>query len=408
MFKRSRRKIVASIMLVLTLLFLGTLTVIYVTSYAEMRYENYEMLERQAQTYVLRMDGFTPTPGDFGPSAVDKKPSFQLSTFYSVAIGNDGRILSTDVGDRRLYDEATLQNYAVNILKSGNARGVKGNLLYLTSAKEGFTLVVFMDNTVVQERMTLLMRNTLIFGSVAMVGLFFLSIGLAKRIVDPLEESYRKQKQFISDAGHELKTPISVVGANAEILGRALGENQWLDNIRYENERMGNLVKQLLDLARTENVALVTECTDLSRLVAGEILPFESVAFEKGLTLQADITPELYVDGDGEKLKQLVSILVDNAIEHGMDGTEVTVSLHAEHGAAKLCVVNDGEPIPKHEHAHLFERFYRADEARSDSGHFGLGLAIAKAVTDAHKGKIGVNCHDGKVEFSAALPLHKA
>lgn len=408
MFKRSRRKIVASIMLVLTLLFLGTLTVIYVTSYAEMRYENYEMLERQAQTYVLRMDGFSPVPGDFGPSALDKKPSFQLSTFYSVAIGNDGRILSTDVGDRRLYDEATLQTYAVNILKSGNVRGVKGNLLYLTSAREGFTLVVFMDNTVVQERMTLLMRNTLIFGGIAMVGLFFLSIWLAKKIVRPLEETYQKQRQFVSDAGHELKTPISVVGANAEILGRELGENQWLDNIRYENERMGNLVKQLLDLARTENVGLVTQYTDLSRLVAGEILPFESVAFEKGLTLQTDIAPELYVDGDGEKLKQLVCILVDNAIEHGTGGTEVTVSLHAEHGAAQLYVVNDGEPIPKQEHAHLFERFYRADEARSDSGHFGLGLAIAKAVTDAHKGKIDVNCHDGKVEFSVDLPLYKA
>ena len=114
-----------------------------------------------------------------------------------------------------------------------------------------------------------------------MVLFFFLSVFLARKIVNPLEESYQKQRQFISDAGHELKTPVSIVSANAELLSREIGDNTWLKNIQYENERMGMLVGQLLDLARTENVTPQMEHIDFSRLVAGEALPFESVAFEK-------------------------------------------------------------------------------------------------------------------------------
>lgn len=390
-------------MLVLTLLLLGTLAVIYLSSFFEMRYDNYRMLERQAQSFSLRADGIGFLPGaDIG--SPDKKPSFELTTFYSVAVGNDGRILATDVGEGRVYEEERLQGYAASILKSGKTRGVKGNLLYYTAQKQGYRVVLFMDNTIVQEKMTLLMRNTLIFGSISMIALFFLSKWLAKKIVAPLEQSYHKQRQFISDAGHELKTPVSVVSANAELLERELGENRWLANIRYENERMGSLVKQLLALAKTENVEIQKECLAFSRLVSGEVLPFETVAYEKRALLRSEIEDGIFVEGEGQKLRQLVAILVDNAIDHADGEREVLVRLKAEHGAAKLCVINDGREIPKEQRAHLFERFYRADEARSDDGHFGLGLAIAKAIVDAHKGKISVECAEGKVIFQVTLP----
>lgn len=413
MFRKSRRKIVASIMLVLTLLFVGTLAVIYLSSYFEMRYENYQMLERQAQTYVLAgylpgdMNGQT-IPGDVAGKPFEEKPSFQLSTFYSVAVSADGQILSTDTGDREVYDEQTLQSYALKIISSGKERGVKGNLLYLVShSPMGYTLVVFMDNTIVQERMVSLLRNTLIFGGAAMVALFFLARVLAKWIVRPLEESYQKQKQFISDAGHELKTPISVVSANAELLSREVGQNQWLTNIQYENQRMGTLVLQLLELARTENVAVQLEQVDMSHLVAGEALPFETVAFEKGLSISTAIEPKLTVLGNSAQLKQLVSILVDNAIDHCQPGGDVSVELCSEHNSVRLQVSNTGDAIPEEQRQQLFERFYRADDARTDDGHFGLGLAIAKAVVDAHKGKISVDCRDGRVIFTASVPQQR-
>ena len=234
---------------------------------------------------------------------------------------------------------------------------------------------------------------------------FFLSGYLAKRIVNPLEESYQKQKQFISDAGHELKTPISVVSANAELLSREIGDSQWLQNILYENERMGMLVGQLLDLARTENVTAQMEHVDLSHLVDGEVLPFESVAFEKGLVLNSHIENDIGVIGNSTQLKQIVSILIDNAIRHSKGGGEVKLTLTKERSFAKLSVINRGDEIPEGQRNQIFERFYRIDTVRNgEDKHYGLGLAIAKAITTAHKGRIEVHCFNGFVEFNVQIP----
>ena len=426
MFKSSRRKIVAAIMSVLVLLFLGTLAIIYGSSYFEVSATNHEMLERYVELYSLEkqprgnmllgdmeprglLDPVIDVPRDIsdGPHFEDR-PVFQLSTFYSVAISESGEILAVDNSDRNVYEDAELEEYAVEIIESNKNKGVKGNLIYLASDKGSYTLVAFMDNTVMKESMTTLFRYTLVFGSAAIIALFFVAVFLARRIVQPLEESYQKQKQFISDAGHELKTPVSVVSANAELLAREIGENQWLANIQYENERMGKLVGQLLELARTENVAPQTEHLDFSRLVGGEALPFESVAFEKGLELNCNIVSGLFVDGNGGQLKQLVSILLDNAIRHGTGGGEVALQLKEERSFAKLSVINDGDEIPPEQQAQLFDRFYRVDAARNgEDKHYGLGLAIAKAIVTAHKGKINVLCYNDKVEFVARIPLHQ-
>lgn len=416
MFKKSQRRIVATIMSILVCLFLGTLAVIYTSSYFEVANTNFDMLTRHAQTYVLtdhvqhdRIDDLPPgwmepLPGKDHGGKPFNTPAFQLSTFYSVAVADNGQILATDIGDRKVYDEATLEKYAADILKNGKIRGTKGSLVYLVAPKNGYTLVAFMDNTVIHESMTTLFRYTLMFGSIALVVMFFLSRYLAKRIVDPLEKSYLKQKQFISDAGHELKTPVSVVNANAEILQREIGENGWLANIQYENERMGKLVAQLLELVRTEDVKPQMEHLDFSRLVAGGVLPFESVAFENGLLLNTQIADGVTVMGNSSQLSQLVSILVDNAIQHGQDGKEILISLTQSRSTAILSVINAGEPIPQEKTEQLFERFYRADEARTGKdNHYGLGLAIAKAIAEAHKGKIEVRCHNGLVEFRAAV-----
>ena len=418
MFRRSRIKIVAAIMSVLVLLFLGTLAVIYGSSYSELSKTNREMLERYAELYSLEEqpseemppDSLEPLPPDIpeGPH-FENTPAFRLATFYAVAISGSGEILAIDNDGRNIYDDTQLEAYAAEITESKSQRGVTDSLIYMTAEKDGYTLVAFMDNTVMQESMLTLFRYTLVFGSVVIVVLFFVAVYLAHRIVKPLEESYQKQKQFISDAGHELKTPISVISANADLLSRETGENQWLANIQYENERMGKLVGQLLELARTENVQMQTERLDFSRLVGGEALPFESVAFEKGLTLNCDIADGIFVEGNGGQLKQLVSILIDNALSHSKDGKDITLILKEEHNHAKLTVINYGDEIPSEQLKHLFDRFYRTDTARNgEDKHYGIGLAIAKAIVAAHKGKIGVQCYDGKVEFAVKLPSAKA
>ncbi len=414
MFKRSRRKIVAAIMSVLVLLWVGTLGVIYASSYFEMQKQNRQMLSLHAEMYALpqSFDQMTPPEkprpeGDHGskPGFDPESPKFQLSTFYTVALSYNGDVLEIQNQPSTVHTDDELALLAKGIIAEGKESGKKDNLTFLKADKGGYLLVAFMDNTVVNESAMTLFRYTLIFGGVALIVFFFLSVFLARKIVAPLEESYQKQKQFISDAGHELKTPVSVVSANAELLSRELGDNQWLANIQYENERMGMLVGQLLELARTENITPQMEYLDLSRLVAGEALPFESVAFEKGLTLNCNIENDIALEGNSAQLKQLVSILLDNAIRHSLSDGEVRLTLTQSHDLAELSVINRGDEIPASQQKQLFERFYRADPARTgEDKHYGLGLAIAKAIANTHRGQIAVHCYGGLVEFRVHLP----
>ncbi len=432
MFKKSQRKIVAVIMSILVSLWIGTLCIIYGSSYYEVSHRNREMLDWHMERYLPEQ----PLPNGASSGSLAEKhaafdsladsgmspgglpklpperprfensPAFQLSTFYSVAISKDGQILETRNSKTEVYSNQELEAIAREILANGRPAGVKDSLIYRMADKGSYTLIAFMDNTLIQESMTTLFQSTLAFGGIAILALFFLSSYLAKRIVQPLEESYEKQKQFISDAGHELKTPVSVVSANAELLSRELGRNQWLANIQYENERMGLLIGQLLDLARTEHVTPQMETIDFSRLAGGEALPFESVAFEKGLSLRYEISPGIQVKGNDAQLRQLASILLDNAIRHSAPGGEALLTLRSRRGHALLSVTNDGDEIPKAQQKQLFERFYRADPARNSEGnHYGLGLSIAKAITSAHNGTIEVECQKGKVTFTVRLPI---
>lgn len=422
MFKKSRRKIVAAIMSVLSLVFIGTLCVIYIASYMEVTNDNYDMLFHHVETYSLYehikdipsdwslpMDEYpiisSPPPKN-DRNDIEFSPEFKIATFYSVAVAYDGTFITADTAGNSIYEESQLKEYAYEVLEHDREKGHIENLLYTVSDKQGYTLVAFMDNRLIKESMGTLFIYTLVFGFVAMTAMFFLAMYLAKKIVEPLEESYKKQKQFISDAGHELKTPIAVVNANAEILQREIGENKWLANIRYENERLGLLSRQLLELAKTESVKPQKEQLNFSRLVTGEILPFESIAYENGLTLDSDIQPDIFADGNENQLKQLVSILIDNAIRHCESGNRVKATLTAAKNTLTLSVSNPGKELSKEQLEHLFERFYKIDEARSGNDkHYGLGLAIAKAIVSAHGGKIDVICKNGLIDFTVQLPI---
>ena len=413
MFRKSKWKIVAAIMSALIVFLLGTLAVIYISSYRDVSSRNRKMLERYTQLYILnnhpeelRPPGMSvPAHRPAGPRFEDT-PTFQLSTFYSVAVSNgDGSVLAVENSGREIYTDEELREYAQQIIDSGKSGGTKDRLIYAAVDKGHYTLVAFMDNTIMQDSMTTLFRYTLIFGGMAIVVLFFVAIYSANRIVRPLEESYQKQKQFISDAGHELKTPVSVVSANADMLQREIGENRWLNNIQYENTRMGALVTQLLELARTENVTPEMMDVDLGRIVMGEALPFETVIFENGLKLQCDVAENLCVVGNAAQLSQLASILLDNAIRHSRAGGTIHIDLHKEKTHAVLAVSNEGEAIPDEQQKHLFDRFYRVDEARTGGDNrYGLGLAIAKAIVTAHHGRISVSCRDGIIVFTAVIP----
>lgn len=409
MFKASRRKIVAAIMSILILLWVGTLGVIYLSSYLDMTNENQQMLRIHADLYTLPQSPSSippepPMPNLPGHERADS-PVFQLSTFYTVALSYSGQVLDLKNDPPTVHTDEELTSLALAIASGTKTSGTKENLAFYLADKNGYLLVTFMDNTVLNENAATLLRYTLVFGAAAILIFFFFSVWIARKIVQPLEISYQKQKQFISDAGHELKTPVSVISANAELLSREIGSNQWLSNIQYENERMGLLVGELLQLARTENLSPQMELLDFSRLTAGETLPFESVAFERNLVLSTNISSNITVLGNSSQLKQLVSILLDNAVRHSSGQSEVYLHLTKEHSYARLAVINQGNPIPAEQRAQLFDRFYRMDDARSgEDSHYGLGLAIAKAIVVSHKGKLDVKCYDGLVEFYVLLP----
>lgn len=410
MFKKSRKRIVLSIMGILASLWIGTLAVIYTSSYIEMSNRNSRILEMHLEMYTLAPSAENEPPQKpyrNNKAGFEKDmPGFKLSTFYTVVISNDGQIAEINNEQPELHSNDALKALALKIYSSKKTKGTQNNLSYRVTKRDSYTIVAFMDNTVINENAEMLLRYTAIFGAIAIALFFFVSMYLAKKIVAPLEESYDKQKQFISDAGHELKTPLSVMSVNSELLSREIGENEWLSNIKCENERMKSLVSRLLELARTESVAKVTEVFDFGHLVFGEVLPFESVIYENGLQLKTDIDENIEIKGDKLQLKQLVSTLLDNAVSHSRENGTVAVEVKRDSpGSVRLSVFNNGDEIPKEKRELIFERFYRMDEARTSGGeHYGLGLAIAKSIVTSHKGKISVHCKNGVVEFRVILP----
>ena len=419
MFKRSRKKIILAIMGSLILLFAVTLSVILLASYREIRQENMAMLKQHVELYYLDNEtGDFAVPPDAPPDMpdahgleppgrppLDQKPDYQLSTFYSVAFGENDTVIAVDNGEKEVYSEEELISIAREILTGNNTSGRFGALTYIVDRRPDYTLVALMDNTVSESSLSTLLHNVLIVGSAAILVMFFISLVLSGRIIRPLEENDQKQKRFISDASHELKTPVAVISANAELLSREIGENEWLSNIVYENDRMSGLVKQLLDLSRAENAEIPMEQVDFSRVVTGEALALEMLAFDRGRIFQSDIEDGVIFTGNRTQLTQLVSILLDNAIRHAT-GNKIGISLKRQGHHAVLSVVNDGDEIPRDKLEHLFDRFYRVDEARNSEGqHYGLGLSIAKAVVEKHGGNISVSCQDGKVRFSASIPM---
>lgn len=414
MFKKTRIRIIVAIMGSLVVLFAATLAVVYHASSKEVSQSNSDNLKRYSERYLLEgskpqsnepreeKKDDNPPGGDIPPGSHETE--YELSTFYSVAFSKNGEVLRIDNGDEDIYTDDELVEIATEILNGKTESGTKGTLCYIISHRPNFNLVVFLDNTLAQSSLDTLLHNMLLTGGGAIAVLFLISLVLSEIIIRPLEENDRKQKQFISDASHELKTPISVIGANAEMLGRGIGDNEWLENIKYENERMGTLVKQLLDLSRTGASTAAMTAVDYSRTVTGEVLAFESLAFDMDKTIVSNVDEDIRVNGNTSQLQQLVSVLLDNALKHST-GKDIEISLKKHGRNAVLTVSNESEEIPGDKLAHLFDRFYRIDDVRnSSSQHYGLGLAIAKAVSEGHKGSIAASFRDGRICFSVTIP----
>lgn len=287
------------------------------------------------------------------------------------------------------FEEGYIDNYIYKIRKVGN------------TGKE----ITLMENKETINRLKITVVTSIIIGFVGIFMVYIIAKKISKTIVEPVEESFEKQKQFVSDASHELKTPLAVIEANADVLQDKVGENKWITYIQNEVRSMDKLVNDLLTLSKMENTNNRNyQKFDLSKEVQMSIAVFESIIFEKEIKLETNIDESIYFIGDKEDIKHIVSIILDNAIKHTEKGNKIIVSAQKEKNEIKIEIKNQGQPIPIGEEEKIFERFYRVDKARNRSEkRYGLGLAIAKGIVERYNGTIKAFSKDGFTSFIIKL-----
>ena len=336
--------------------------------------------------------------------------------YFSVLLETDGSVVLLDNQYGAVEDTQQLQSIVRSCVEQDQKTGALNEyrLRYLKQSLGFGWRIYFVD--ISQEwsiLRALLYRLGQIFAG-TLVAFFLLSLLLSRWATRPVEESWKKQRQFVSDASHELKTPLTVILSNVDLLNRyggGLGEKEqrWVDNIQASSGQMSELVEELLPLARSDNQspkALIRERVDLSELVEETVLLFEAPLLEADRPLTDEIAPNLHVTGDAAKLRRLTEILLDNAKKYAQPHTTVTLRLQPEGGKrVRLSVNTKGEPIPKDQRERIFERFYRSDRARSSEG-FGLGLSIARSIAQEHQGRLWVESAPGEGNtFFFSLPL---
>ena len=278
------------------------------------------------------------------------------------------------------------------------------DLRFYRIQRPGELTLVFMDISGEKAALGNLTWTCVGIGMLSAALFWGVSILLARWAVRPVERAWAEQRQFVADASHELKTPLTVILTNAELM-QTEPDPQYARSVLTMATRMRALVESLLELARVDNGAVraAFEDTDLSGLVEEELLPFEPVYFERGLELDYSVESDLHIVGSPRHLRQVVSILLDNAANHTPEGSTVRLHLHRQGGTALLTVTNPGD-LSREDCRNIFLRFYRVDAARSGGG-YGLGLPIAQGIVHSHGGKIWAESRDGTVTLTVQLPL---
>ena len=410
MLRRLRLKFILTNMLLVTLVLLAVFGALMLSTARQLERESGAVL-----TMVLRKDGIPPQfevrPPDSGEGG-----GWQWAIpVFCVTVEPDGRVTLVE-GNQVKVTQETLDRAVEEALDASAPSGRLDDLdlrFQREELSDGRARIAFSDLSWERASMTRLMVNSLLVGAAALAVFFLISLFLARLSVKPVERAWRQQRQFVADASHELKTPLTVILANTGIMeahpeATVSSQRRWLGYIQEEAQRMKELVEDMLFLAKHDGTERPRDAqtVNFSDLVTGCALRFESVAFERQVELTSDLQPGLTVSGEPDGLERLVMILLDNAVKYAGERGRVAVSLARRQDRAVLTVSNTGEPIPQEHLAHLFERFYRADGSRSrKEGGYGLGLAIAQTIVESHRGQIEVRSsrEEGTV-FTVAIP----
>lgn len=339
---------------------------------------------------------------------------------FSIKIDSNGNIIDI-VSELPLDDyKESLLPAVSSALKEDTGRGkinINGlSLRFLIANKPYGKIIVFLDRTIEISTLNNLIVTTLIIGSLSFIVLFIISLYLASWAIKPVKYAWEKQKEFVADASHELKTPLTVIATNADVVlanpqDKVINQAKWINYIKVETDRMSKLVNNLLYLAKVDNNEEKDSFLsfNLSDAIISASLPFESVIFESNKTFEINVEPDIYLYGDEEKIKQIAVILLDNAIKNSNDNGKIGLGLNVDKDKNKvnLTVSNTGYGIPPESIDKIFERFYRVDKSRTrETGGYGLGLSIAKTIVDHHKGSINVkSIINDTTTFMVLLPI---
>ncbi|MCH5343383.1 MAG: HAMP domain-containing histidine kinase [Acetatifactor sp.] len=333
--------------------------------------------------------------------------------FFTVVLKPDGTVMSVNTGQIAAVSTADASKYASALWEDGKEDGYIGFYKYRAIPVSGTLgedniMYIFLDC----QRDLISFRSFLLISVAAsllgMLLVFLLVMYFSKRLVKPVAESYEKQKRFITDASHELKTPLTIIDANTEVLEMTTGENEWTVSIHNQIKRLSSLTQKLVFLSRMDegNAETLTMLDfSLSDAVVETAKPFEAVAATQGKDLSLNITPNLSYCGDEASIRQLVSLLLDNAVKYSTDKGSIRLTLQANGKNKVLTVWNTAQGLTLGRQDVLFDRFYRPDASRnSATGGFGIGLSVVQAIVNAHKGKITAKSEDGEsILFTVVL-----
>ncbi len=399
MIKKLRMKFIAVAIISVFAVLAVIISAINILNYRQVVYDSDKILAVLAENngaFPKKQGGNSPKekiPKDMSPEIPYE------SRYFSVYMNYNGTAVAVDTGKIAAVDTQTAIEYAQKLWKSPKSKGFVSNYRYTKKYTDDSIIIIFLDCTKNLSTFRSFLFYSVIVSFVGLLAVAALVIWLSNKIMQPVLEGYEKQKCFITDAGHEIKTPLTIIDADASILEMECGENEWLSDIRMQTRRLTELTKNLIYLSRMEEQDSQLQMIDfpLSDVLSETAQSFQSVARLQEKSFEVNIEPMINFCGDENAIRQLISILLDNALKYSDEKGSISLNAQKKGRGAVISVYNTAEQVSQEDLDRLFDRFYRADKSRnSQTGGYGIGLSIAKAVTEAHKGRITASSKDGK------------
>lgn len=400
MIRKLKKNFILTAMTGITLmlvLLLGTINIINICTIYDEIGETLDILSESVDKSLSEFEGGNDDEdfsfGDFMENPKSERDMILSSTFFVVEFDMDGNPIYTNVKQAASLTDEDAIALAEKVVTHHKMSGGHGKYQYHISLSDHTQTVVFLD---ISEEIVSYIRVLLLSCATGLIGwgiMLAMVVLLSNKAIAPVAESIEKQKQFITDAGHELKTPITVIRSNIEALELFTEKTEWSDNVKNQSQHLAELVQNLLTLSRMdENPKPCTEEISISSMLQEELNAFQPGMEEKGIVLTCDIEDNIFLRADSQRIQNLLTILIDNAVFYTEAGGHIGVTLSGKKQHFTLQIKNTCPTLPNVPPEKLFERFYRADEARDQSdGKCGIGLSIAKAIVEAQKGSISAN-----------------